>query len=153
MNENCLLATVGSVHEDGLTLIFAGNDAPSEKHYKCNTGITFHAGDRVKVCECSGSYIVEYIVGNPSSGGGGERELPEGGAANSVLAKDSAEDYDVKWLTQQNMRTGAALSVANYYGSTQTTSNYDIQFKTDRTYSPTKLYWRMGTSGTWHELT
>ena len=66
------LATVGAVYEDGLSLILEGQIEATTKHYKCNTSATFAAGDRVKVARISGSYIVEYVVGPPSSGGSGE---------------------------------------------------------------------------------
>lgn len=59
------LATVGAKYTDGLSLIFDGQTQPSAKHYKCNTDITFQAGDRVKICRISGTYVVEYVVGNP----------------------------------------------------------------------------------------
>nr|DAE49850.1 MAG TPA: hypothetical protein [Caudoviricetes sp.] len=59
------LATVGAKYTDGLSLIFDGQTAASEKHYKCNTSVTFQAGDRVKICRMSGTYVVEYVVGNP----------------------------------------------------------------------------------------
>ena len=42
-------ATVGEVYDDGLTLIFDGEEEPTEKHYKCNTSVIFHAGDRVRI--------------------------------------------------------------------------------------------------------
>jgi len=61
MNE---FATIGTVYADGVTLIFDG-EAESTKHYKVNTSITFTAGKRVKVTAISGTYVVDYIVGNP----------------------------------------------------------------------------------------
>ena len=64
------LATIGAVYEDGVTLIFDGQETATEKHYKCNTSVSFAAGDRVKVASISGSYVVEYVVGAPKSGGG-----------------------------------------------------------------------------------
>lgn len=64
------LATVGTVYEDGLSLILDGQAEATAKHYRCNTSATFKAGDRVKVARISGSYVVEYVVGPPSSGGG-----------------------------------------------------------------------------------
>ena len=63
------LATVGAVYDDGLSLILEGQTKATTKHYKCNTSATFAAGDRVKVARISGSYIVEYVVGPPGSGG------------------------------------------------------------------------------------
>lgn len=58
-----LLATVGTVYDDGLSLIFDGQEDATQKHYKRNTAITFSAGQRVKVVKMSGTYIVEYPVG------------------------------------------------------------------------------------------
>lgn len=58
-------ATVGAVYADGLSLIFDGQGTPSKKHYKCNAAITFSPGDRVKIFAVSGTYVVEYPVGNP----------------------------------------------------------------------------------------
>lgn len=58
-----MLATVGAVYSDGLSLIFDGQTAASQKHYKRNTSITFSAGQRVKIVKMSGTYIVEYPVG------------------------------------------------------------------------------------------
>lgn len=66
------LATVGAVYDDGLSLILEGQTEATTKHYKCNTSATFAAGDRVKVARISGSYIVEYVVGPPGSGGAAE---------------------------------------------------------------------------------
>lgn len=64
------LATVGAVYDDGLSLILEGQTEATTKHYRCNTSVKFAAGDRVKVARISGSYVVEYVVGPPSSGGG-----------------------------------------------------------------------------------
>lgn len=58
-------ATVSEIYEDGISLLFDGEDTPSEKHYKCNSFILFAKGDRVRIVEDSGTYIVEYPVGNP----------------------------------------------------------------------------------------
>ena len=65
MSNDFLIAKVGVVYSDGLSLILPGETSASQKHYKCNTSIQFHAGDRVKICRDSGTYIVEYVVGNP----------------------------------------------------------------------------------------
>lgn len=61
------LATVGAVYSDGLSLIFDGSTSASQKHYKCNTSISFKAGDRVKISKISGSYVVDYVVGSPKT--------------------------------------------------------------------------------------
>lgn len=60
-------ATVGTVYSDGVSLIFDGSSAASTKHYKVNTSIVFHAGDRVKISRDAGTCVVEYIVGAPRS--------------------------------------------------------------------------------------
>ena len=86
-------ATVGAVYSDGVTLIFDGQEAATEKHYKCNTAILFHAGDRVKIASDSGTYVVEYIVGSPEA----DAPIPKGGSSGQVLAKKSSTDGDVMW--------------------------------------------------------
>lgn len=67
MSINFSLATVGAVYSDGISLIFDGQTSASAKHYKCNTSVVFKAGDRVKVVKDSGTYIVEYVIGNPTT--------------------------------------------------------------------------------------
>ena len=57
-----MLATVGAVYDDGLTLIFDGQTEASKKRYKRNTAVTFSAGQRVKIVKMSGTYIVEYPI-------------------------------------------------------------------------------------------
>ena len=59
-------ATVGTVYEDGIALIFNGAETESLKHYKCNTAVRFTAGQRVRIIEDSGTYVVEYPVGAPA---------------------------------------------------------------------------------------
>ena len=76
MNENVFIqeqkkepevnfATIDEIYSDGVTLIFDGETEPTTKHYKCNSAVVFSAGDRVKVLRDSGTYVVEYPVGNP----------------------------------------------------------------------------------------
>lgn len=90
------LATVGTVYSDGVSLIFDGESAASEKHYKANTAIIFAAGDRVKIAEVSGTYVVEYIVGAPGADYPAS-PLPTGGTTGQVLAKSGNGDYEVEW--------------------------------------------------------
>ena len=59
-------ATVGTVYEDGIALIFNGAEKESQKHYKCNACVRFEAGQRVRIIEDSGTYVVEYPVGVPA---------------------------------------------------------------------------------------
>lgn len=59
-------ATVEGVYEDGLSIRLDGEEKATEKHYKCNTAIVFKVGDRVRIIRDSGTYVVEYPVGNPT---------------------------------------------------------------------------------------
>lgn len=94
-------ATVGEVFEDGVSLIFDGQEEATEKHYKVNTSVIFSAGDRVKILADSGTYVVEYVVGvpkkNDESTGTGGASLPAGGATGQSLLKNSDEDNDLVW--------------------------------------------------------
>lgn len=96
------LATVGAVTSDGITLIFDGTDEASEKEYKCNAGVLFAPGDRVKVTKDSGTYIVEYVIGAPAA----RYPLPPGGSSGQVLAKSSADNYAVSWQTPHYVPSG-----------------------------------------------
>ena len=89
----CNFATVGAVHEDGLSLIFDGQETASEKHYKCNTAVRFAAGDRVRILKDSGTYVVEYVVGSP----GEDILMPTGGADGQILTKDGSDNYNSVW--------------------------------------------------------
>lgn len=64
--ERIALATVAAKHADGLSLIFDGQDAATTKHYKCNTAVTFAAGNRVVCLRISGSWVVAFAFGNPA---------------------------------------------------------------------------------------
>lgn len=57
-------ATIKAVHDDGVTLAF-DDGSESQKHYKVNSGVVFNAGDRVRILEDNGTYVVEYVVGRP----------------------------------------------------------------------------------------
>lgn len=97
MNENkkplFLLATVEAVQPEGLQLILDGEEKAGEKLYKCANNVLFKPGDRVKLTEDSGTYIVDFVLGLPM-----ERLLvPAGGKDGQVLAKDGSEDFVLKW--------------------------------------------------------
>ena len=85
-NEN-YFATIGGVYDDGVSLIFDGQETPTEKHYKVNTSVTFSAGDRVKILPYKGTYVVEYVVGERGGSSSPtdppDSTVPE--AANSVV--------------------------------------------------------------------
>ena len=173
-------ATIGAVYEDGVSLIFDGEEEPTEKHYLCNTSAFFSAGDRVKILPDSGTYVVEYVVGSPKqkktvglpSGGVAGQILqkmsdaefhaawqtlqgliPTGGSAGQVLTKDTSTAGDVSW--QDAPQPSRAVGVQNQYSSsTQGSDSYRIQFRTNGTYGTGAATFqiRLGT-GTWYTLT
>ena len=98
------LATVAEVLEDGLRLQFDGSDEATSKVYKCNTSCIFVVGDRVKVTKQSGTYLVDYVIGAPGSGGSGN--IPAGGSSGQVLAKSSSADYAIEWRTPHYVPSG-----------------------------------------------
>lgn len=104
-------ATVAGVYEDGIALLFDGEETAGEKHYRCNTSVVFTVGDRVKICADSGTYVVEYVVGPPAGGGGGGgggATIPPGGSAGQALRKASEDDYDVDWQNVREVPTGGS---------------------------------------------
>lgn len=121
-------ATVGAVYSDGVTLIFDGQEAATEKHYKCNTTILFNAGDRVKIASDSGTYVVEYIVGLP----GADAPVPKGGSSGQVLAKKSSTDGDVEWknITQSNTGKLPTGGTTGQYLKKKSNSDYDAEWST-----------------------
>lgn len=121
-------ATVGAVYSDGVTLIFDGQEAATEKHYKCNTAILFHAGDRVKIASDSGTYVVEYIVGSP----GADAPIPKGGSSGQVLAKKSSTDGDVAWknITQSTTGKLPAGGTTGQYLKKSSATDYEAEWAT-----------------------
>lgn len=103
MNENednvSNFATIGEIFEDGVSLIFDGQEEATEKHYKCNTSVLFRSGDRVKILPDSGTYVVEYVVGSPKQSETEAGILPTGGTQGQSLIKSSSENYDAQWGT------------------------------------------------------
>lgn len=94
-------ATVGAVYTDGVSLIFDGESEPTQKHYLCNTMMYCRPGDRVKIVEDSGTYVVEYVVGAPLQTE--LRGLPTGGVANQILTKMSDKEFDAAWQTLKGL--------------------------------------------------
>lgn len=92
-------ATIGAVFEDGVSLIFDEQEdkTPTEKHYRCNTSVFFHPGDRVKILPDSGTYVVEYVVGSPQQKAPDSGKVPTGGGPGAVLRKSSKADFDMVW--------------------------------------------------------
>ena len=88
-------ATVGEVLDDGVTLIFDGQDEATDKHYRCNASVLLLPGDRVKVCKDSGTYVVEYVVGSPAL----RLLIPPGGPFGQYLGKNGTKNYALKWAS------------------------------------------------------
>ena len=135
-------ATVGNVYDDGLSLIFDGQENETEKHYKCNTSVFFKAGDRVKILQDSGTYVVEYVVGAPQKTSGAE--IPAGGSSGFALVKASADDYDTTWARPVNV-----VSIQNQWATNQA---YAIQFRTTNLSGSAAFQVRFG-GGAWKTIT
>lgn len=156
-------ATIGAVYADGVTLIFDGETEPTTKHYKCNSAIVFLAGDRVRIIRDSGTYVVEYPVGDPKT------TL----AADSAAKLATARTLSISDATAAN--TGAGVSFdgsANKTLKLPGTIKVEIDGAADHVYdqntagvtqrniffrvtSAGVLEWRSSYygSGTWHPLT
>jgi len=161
-------ATIGGIYEDGVSLIFDGEEEESEKHYRVNTSVIFHVGDRVRILEDSGTYVAEYVVGTPAQ----DAPVPEGGSRGQFLAKQSAADGDVGWETVHQLPAGGTAgqaliknSATNYdtawdnpraaslINLINALASYDIQLRTTNTYSnPPVFQIRRGSSGTWYTI-
>lgn len=63
--QDATFATIDKIFDDGVTLIFDGQEAATEKHYKVNSFAIFKEQDRVRIIKDSGTYVVEYPVGAP----------------------------------------------------------------------------------------
>ena len=108
-------ATIKAVYDDGVTLAF-DDGSESQKHYKVNSGVVFNAGDRVRILEDNGTYVVEYVVGRPI-------KAINAGTANTA---DSAN----KLSTARQIRlTGDVEGTANFDGS----ANISISISSLRT--------------------
>lgn len=134
-------ATIGDIFADGVTLIFDGQTEATEKHYKCNSFEVFSAGQRVKIVKDSGTYVVEYPVGNPrtsftvDTAATANNALKLNGKAEGSLAVQSAGSAD---------RSNIVIN-QSYPAYT----SYDIQFKTDSS----GYFIRSGAYGTWKKIT
>ncbi len=111
-------ATVAEIYDDGISLVFDGEESPSEKHYKCNSFVVFEKGDRVRISEDSGTYIVEYPVGNPRK----QFEVDYAKEAGNAKTADSAKSAE-KANTANSATTAANANALN----NKTESNLSVQ--------------------------
>lgn len=124
MEEICI-ATVSEVTTGGLKLVIDGEETAADKLYKCNNSVIYNAGDRVKFSRISGSILVDYVIGYPSSDPADTHGIPAGGSKGQVLAKASATDYDVNWTTPAGLPAGGSAGQAL---TKKTGSDYDVQW-------------------------
>ena len=123
------IATIDQIYDDGITLIFDGEETASEKHYKCNSFCVFAAGQRVRVIKDSGTYVVEYPVGNPNA----DAILPAGGTDGQVLTKDGNEGIASKWADMRGIPTGGTKGQLL---SKRTNEAYDVEWTSPKNYIP-----------------
>ena len=108
-------ATVGTVYEDGIALIFNGAETESLKHYKCNTAVRFAAGQRVRIIEDSGTYVVEYPVGAPA------QSIYADSAARAAYASEAGHAETAgKAVTATKADTAASAGSADTAKSAET---------------------------------
>lgn len=122
-------ATIDQIYDDGITLIFDGEETASEKHYKCNSFCVFAAGQRVRVIKDSGTYVVEYPVGNPNA----DAILPTDGTDGQVLTKDGNEGIASKWADMRGIPTGGTKGQLL---SKRTNEAYDVEWTSPKNYIP-----------------
>lgn len=108
--EGATFATVGAVYNDGVSLIFDGEETPTEKHYKVNAFVVFKANDRVRIIKDSGTYVVEYPIGSPKTSFNADtadRAAYATGATNATKATNAE-----KAITAQKLELGRTISLA-----------------------------------------
>jgi hypothetical protein len=148
-------ATVGAVYADGVSLIFDGATEPSQKHYKVNAFVVFKAGDRVRIIKDSGTYVVEYPVGNPKSSFAADtaasadklstaQKISLAGVLSGYIMFDGSADKSIIASFASTAIAPAAGSVDNLY-----TSYGNIYFRGN---TNGKLEVKIGSSGTWFTL-
>lgn len=106
-------ATISEIFEDGVTLLFDGLDEPTTKRYKVNAFVVFQPGDRVRVIKDSGTYVVEYPVGNPRT------EFTADSAANAdhATTADNATNADHATTADSASQVTGTISYASRSGS------------------------------------
>ncbi len=118
------LATIGEVSSAGVTLKFDGSASIGGKLYRCNSGVLFKAGDRVRVKKDSGSYIVEFPVGLPMA----RYPIPPGGSDGQVLTKDGPDDYAVKWTTPSSSGGLPTGGSTGQFLQKKSNTDFDVQW-------------------------
>lgn len=150
--QDASFATIGTVHGDGVTLIFDGEAEATAKHYKCNAFCVFAAGDRVRIIKDSGTYIVEYPVGVPRTALVADEAVKLQTARAIALAgvlSGSANFNGTAGISiTAAFASNAEAPIANCVDN-QNSSYGDVFFRA--TYA-NELEYRVGPSGTWYKL-
>ena len=110
-------ATIGTVYEDGIALIFNGSETESLKHYKCNACVRFEAGQRVRIGEDSGTYVVEYPVGSPAKSVYADTSSRAAYATEAEHSKTS--DKAQKAVTADTASSAGSADTAGIAGSAE----------------------------------
>ena len=84
-------ATVGTVYEDGIALIFNGAETESLKHYKCNTAVRFTAGQRVRIIEESAGKAATATKADTAASAGSADTAKSAETAETAKSAESAE--------------------------------------------------------------
>lgn len=150
-------ATIGEIYDDGVSLIFDGEEEPSEKHYKTNAFVVFQKGDRVRIISDSGTYVVEYPVGNP-------RRTMTADTATTAEKVETAETANKLSTKRTFSLTGDVTGSATFDGS----GNCEIRVTGERvkalknSYGSSDIYlyarysnqlaYKVGSNGTLHNL-
>lgn len=106
-------ATISEIFEDGVTLLFDGLDAPTTKRYKVNAFVVFQPDDRVRVIKDSGTYVVEYPVGNPRT----EFKADNATNADHATTADTATNADHATTADSASQVTGTISYASRSGS------------------------------------
>lgn len=105
-------ATIKAVHDDGVTLSF-DDGSESQKHYKVNSGVVFNAGDRVRILEDSGTYVVEYVVGRPIKAINAGTASTAGGADKLNTARQIRLTGDVEGTAYFDGSANISISISS----------------------------------------
>lgn len=98
------LATVGTVTEDGATLILPGATAPTQARYPYLGSASIAAGDAVIIARVSGAWVILGKFSGGSEPGPSGDGLPAGGVPGQMLLKTGTADYAAGWQYPQYCR-------------------------------------------------
>ena len=122
------LATVGTVSEEGVTLILPGATEPTQAHYPNFSSSSLESGDAVIIARVSGTWVV---MGKAGGGGGG------GGGGGSSDYNDLSNKPSINGNTLRGNKTAEQLGLGTYSkpstGIPQTDLAQAVQNKLDKT--------------------